>query len=282
MYAKIFGGILDSSLAADWSARHVFMDLLVLADRAGEVDMTLEALARRINYPGELEELRAIIEQLKEPDPISKSEAENGARIIEIRAGLGDNSGWIIVNYQEYRELQTQEQKREKWRRQKANQRARKSGEEPAGSDQPGASMSADCPPPSAGVSQSPPIAEAEAEAKAEKKNTWLVETWQIIKEEYPPRSKGQGWAGAEKKARAHVKAGRATMAELLEGAEHYRKCCEADGSAGGPYVKQAETFFGPGLHWQERPPISSGEHNGPAKLSAGQRVRNRTRGGRS
>ena len=35
LYAKVFAQIFDSSLADDWQVRHVFIDLLILADRHG-------------------------------------------------------------------------------------------------------------------------------------------------------------------------------------------------------------------------------------------------------
>jgi hypothetical protein len=47
VFAKIFGQIFDSSIAEDYNCRRMFMDLLVLADSDGVVDMTQEAIARR-------------------------------------------------------------------------------------------------------------------------------------------------------------------------------------------------------------------------------------------
>ena len=40
MFTKVFVKIFDSSIAADLGLRHFFMDILVLADRDGLVDMT--------------------------------------------------------------------------------------------------------------------------------------------------------------------------------------------------------------------------------------------------
>ena len=45
MFAKVFGQIFDSSIAEDYNCRRMFMDLLVLADSTGAVDMTPEAIS---------------------------------------------------------------------------------------------------------------------------------------------------------------------------------------------------------------------------------------------
>ena len=43
MFAKVFTQIFDSSIAENYEVRHVFEDMLKLADREGAVDMTGEA-----------------------------------------------------------------------------------------------------------------------------------------------------------------------------------------------------------------------------------------------
>ncbi len=86
------------------------MDLLILADRNGVVDMTLEAIARRTNRPLEL--IQKTITELEGPDPYSRTPDANGARIF--RLDDHRNWGWGIVNYDYYRKLASQEQRREK------------------------------------------------------------------------------------------------------------------------------------------------------------------------
>ncbi len=86
------------------------MDLLVLADRNGVVDMTHEAIARRTNRPIEL--IRKTIAELEEVDPRSRSPEFKGARIKRL-----DNHrdwGWMIVNYSRFRQIANEEQRREK------------------------------------------------------------------------------------------------------------------------------------------------------------------------
>lgn len=117
MYAKIFDQILNSSLAENFMTRHVFMDLLVLSDKNGEVDMTHESIARRTNVP--LEIVKQAIAELEAPDPRSRSTAEDGRRIVRLDAHR--DWGWQITNYAKYREIRNEEARKEyrrEWMRQ--------------------------------------------------------------------------------------------------------------------------------------------------------------------
>lgn len=108
MYAKIFTQIFDSSIAEHYKVRHVFEDLLKLADSEGRVDMTMEAIQRRTNVP--MEEVRAGIEALMGKDAKSRSSSHDGKRLIPIDPRRG--WGWIIVNYKAYRSIQDEEARR--------------------------------------------------------------------------------------------------------------------------------------------------------------------------
>lgn len=120
MYAKIFAQIFDSSIAENYEVRHIFQDLLILADKTGCVDMTSEAIARRINVPHK--KVAHAIKVLCEPEDASRSKAEDGRRLIPIDSRR--NWGWIIVNYEHYRAIQDEEARRATWRDAKARQRA--------------------------------------------------------------------------------------------------------------------------------------------------------------
>lgn len=111
LYARVFVQILDSSLAEDWQTRHVFEDLLKLAD-GGIVDMTRQAIARRTNAP--LDIINDAIAKLEAPDPASRDEAEEGRRIVR----LDDHRdwGWRIVNWDKYEAIKSREQDRAKVR----------------------------------------------------------------------------------------------------------------------------------------------------------------------
>lgn len=109
MYAKIFSQIFDSSIAENWQVRHVFQDMLILANRHGEVDMTVEAIARRTNTP--LEIIQFGINELSKPDPISRTPNEDGRRILPLDEHR--QWGWKIVNFAHYRGLKDEEMRRE-------------------------------------------------------------------------------------------------------------------------------------------------------------------------
>ena len=108
MYAKVFAQIFDSSIADNYNLRHFFMDLLVLAEVDGVVDMTPEAIAARTRIP--LEDVNRYIAELESPDPRSRSAEHEGRRIV--RLDTHRNWGWRIVNYNIYRRIASEEQRR--------------------------------------------------------------------------------------------------------------------------------------------------------------------------
>jgi len=130
MFVKVFEQILDSSIANNYEIRHFFEDMLKLADTTGAVDMTPEAISRRINLP--LEKVVVFLKELGEPDPASRSPKEQGRRILPLS---GERSwGWFIVNYEHYRSIRDQEARRaynreaqRKWRDSNQPRRKRKS-----------------------------------------------------------------------------------------------------------------------------------------------------------
>lgn len=120
MYSKIFAQIFDSSIAEDYVIRHVFMDLLTLANPEGVVDMTLAAIARRTNVP--LEIVSRAIEQLMQPDAKSRSHEEDGRRIVHI--DVHRDWGWRIVNFLNYRNLRDEKERTAYFKEYRARRRA--------------------------------------------------------------------------------------------------------------------------------------------------------------
>jgi hypothetical protein len=123
MFAKVFNQIFDSSIRQRPDTRYTFIDLLILADRHGIVDMTQEAIAARTNRP--LRVIKETILELEGPDPRSRTPDFGGARIKR----LDDHRdwGWFIINYEKFRMIASDEQRREKtkertrkWRERKA------------------------------------------------------------------------------------------------------------------------------------------------------------------
>ena len=121
MFAKVFAQIFDSSISEDYIVRHVFMDLLVLADREGIVDMTLTAISRRTNVPVEV--IERAIQKLLLPDPTSRSDSHEGCRIAPL-----DNHrdwGWYIVNFSKYRDMRDEEARKSYFREYQRTRRAK-------------------------------------------------------------------------------------------------------------------------------------------------------------
>lgn len=121
MFAKIFSQIFDSSIAEDYHCRRMFMDLLVLADSEGTVDMTIEAISRRTNVP--IDEVKRCITELSQPDPSSRTKLHAGRRLVPLDSAR--DWGWQIVNYTDYRRMRDQEARREYFREQKRRQRGK-------------------------------------------------------------------------------------------------------------------------------------------------------------
>lgn len=92
-----------------WQALVTFQQLLILADQDGNVDMTLEAISRRTTIP--LNILQHGITPLLEPDPQSRTSDAQGRRIIALVDGR--DWGWHIINYDHYRKMKREEDRRE-------------------------------------------------------------------------------------------------------------------------------------------------------------------------
>ena len=109
MYAKIFAQILDSSIAEDYQVRRMFMDLLVLADPEGVVDMTHESIARRLNVPLDL--VVSTMSTLSTPDNTSRTPDDDGRRIVLLDGHR--NWGWKVVNFKKYHAMRDENARRE-------------------------------------------------------------------------------------------------------------------------------------------------------------------------
>ena len=68
----------------------------------------------------------------------------------------------------------------------------------------------------------------------------------------YPKRAGGNSKAAARKAWNARLKAG-VSADDMIDGVERYAAFCHATGRTGTQFVRQAATFFGPDLHFEER-----------------------------
>lgn len=102
LYSRVFLRILDSSIAENFELRHVFEDFLKLSED-GIIDVTREALSRRLNIPIDL--LNAKIAQLEAPDPNSRDPEFEGRRIE--RLDEHRDWGWRILNWEKFESIKT-------------------------------------------------------------------------------------------------------------------------------------------------------------------------------
>lgn len=85
------------------------------------------------------------------------------------------------------------------------------------------------------------------------------------VKEHYPKRAGGNSWTDAFKAWKARIKEGH-SMEAMFEGVVRYHAFCEATEKLNTEFVKQAKTFFGPGLHFQDQWDIPTGGNNGTGR----------------
>jgi len=111
MFAKLFQSMYDGTLGTrgPWEALVTFQQMLILADRFGDVDMTIEVIQRRTQIP--LEILTRGVEELLKPDPDSRDTSERGRRIVPLEDSR--SWGWHIVNYGRYSQIRSAEERRE-------------------------------------------------------------------------------------------------------------------------------------------------------------------------
>jgi len=119
-YTKLFSSILTSSVWGEADhTRIVWITLLALADRNGDVSASVGGLARSANL--DRERCEEAIKVLSSPDPDDRSGVKDGIRIEPIQGG------WHIVNYAVYREKMRAVDRTEYLRKKKRESRAKKS-----------------------------------------------------------------------------------------------------------------------------------------------------------
>ncbi len=78
-----------------------------------------------------------------------------------------------------------------------------------------------------------------------------IVQLIQELRKVYPKRSGGQGWGNLREKLPTLLNQGY-TPEDIIEGTKRYARWCRASGIEGTSFVKQATTFYGPGLWFDE------------------------------
>lgn len=99
-YTPVFDSVFKGSLYGKWPDTAAWICMLALADWRGHIDITPEAIAGMTGMP--LPELMGCIERFCQPDPRSRSQAEEGRKLVPI--DVNRDWGWRVVNIQKYRE----------------------------------------------------------------------------------------------------------------------------------------------------------------------------------
>lgn len=106
-YTKLANSILTSTLwQEDDPTRIVWMTLLAMADRNGEVQASIPGLAHIARV--DLEKTREAIQRFLSPDPDSRTKDDGGRRLEEIQGG------WCLINHKAYRNLASDDDRRVK------------------------------------------------------------------------------------------------------------------------------------------------------------------------
>ena len=150
-YTKLFTSIVTSTIwNEDDKTRIVWITMLALADKNGEVQGSVPGLARVAGVS--VDDCRASVAKFLSPDPDSRTKDDEGRRIEEIEGG------WHLLNHRKYREMASKDESREAEAKRKARYRDKLKRNEKSGT----------VPDKSHEVPESQHIAEAEAEAEAE------------------------------------------------------------------------------------------------------------------
>ena len=124
-FVKLFGSILDSSI---WNepahVKVMWITLLAMADKYGEIDASMPSLAKRAGVSRE--ECEDAIQRFLSPDPDSRNPEHEGRRIESIQGG------WALLNHEYYRNLMSKEDQTEQSRIRMQRSREKKTRKIPA------------------------------------------------------------------------------------------------------------------------------------------------------
>lgn len=99
-YTPVFNTVFEGSMFGRYPDTAAWMFFLALADWRGEVDKTPEYIAGVTGMP--IADLKGCIERFTQPDPHSRSQAEEGRKLVLIDSSR--TWGWRVVNIALYRE----------------------------------------------------------------------------------------------------------------------------------------------------------------------------------
>ncbi len=120
-YTKLFSSIITSTIwIEDNPTRIVWITMLALADKNGEVQGSVPGLARLAGVS--VEECDAALATFLAPDERSRTKTDEGRRIEEI------DGGWLLLNHAKYRRMASLDDKKEQDALRQKRARARNAG----------------------------------------------------------------------------------------------------------------------------------------------------------
>lgn len=100
-YTPVFDSVFHGTLCGKWPTLPVWLTILPMADKNGHIDMSYQAMSALTGWPVDL--LKQAMTELTAPDSESRSEAEEGRRLVLIDPE-NRSWGWRVVNHGKYRE----------------------------------------------------------------------------------------------------------------------------------------------------------------------------------
>jgi hypothetical protein len=105
-FTKLFNTIVTSTIwQEDDKTRIVWITMLAIADASGIVSASIPGLASVANV--DVDSTRVAVKKLEDVDPDSRTKDHEGRRIEPI------DGGWRILNYQKYRRMLNEEERKE-------------------------------------------------------------------------------------------------------------------------------------------------------------------------
>lgn len=99
-YTPVFDSVFEGTLCGRWPTLPVWLTILPMADKNGHIDRTVRNISLVTGWPENL--LQQAITELMEPDAQSRSESDDGRRLVLIDPE-NRQWGWRVVNIQVYR-----------------------------------------------------------------------------------------------------------------------------------------------------------------------------------
>ena len=118
MYGKSYESMYEGSLVGAGMNVFAVWNYIITKSRAGCVEINPKLLAFTLG--GKEEEVESALKFLQRPDPISRSKAEDGRRIIK-----EGQFQYRVVNWEFYQRIKNEDDRREYNRRKQAEYRAR-------------------------------------------------------------------------------------------------------------------------------------------------------------